>query len=70
MLTLTKLRCEAAPLLLKYRREYQNDRQHLSGGFLVYLVTKEMSGIRLCLEDYWTLSKEERAEIRQAFKTA
>jgi hypothetical protein len=66
--TLTKLGCKSAPPLINYKRETQNDHGHVPGGFIVYLVTAELPGIRLRLDDYWAFSKEKRQEIREAFE--
>lgn len=68
--TLTKLGCKSAPQLINYKREIQNDHGRVPGGFIVYLVTAELPGIRLSSEEYWKFSKEKRQEIREAFETA
>lgn len=70
LLTLTKLGCESAPRLINYKRNTQNDYGHVPGGFVVYLVTEKLPGIRLSQEEYWGFLKEKRQEIREAFKTA
>ena len=68
--TLTKLGCESAPQPINYKREIQNDHRHVPGGFVVYLVTGQLPGKLLSLNEYWGFSDEESQEVREAFKVA
>jgi hypothetical protein len=62
------------PTLLGYKQEKQDDSGIIPGGFICYLIWKPLDGLRLgtdsVKEPYWTLSPEERAEIREAFRAA
>lgn len=68
--TLTTLGCESALLLINHKREYQNGHGSVPGGFVVYLMIEQLSGISLNPDQYWTFSDEDRREIREAFEKA
>lgn len=69
-IALLTMKCKSTPTLIAWKREIQDDLGFVPGGYIVYLVTKKMPGIRLSLDTFWELSRDQRDEIRAAFKVA
>ena len=57
------------PALFSYKIEKQTVDGLVPGGYLVFMLLEQVSGIRLD-NVYWDLPASERQKIRQAFRVA
>lgn len=71
--SLTKQGCTSAPTLLSWKLEKQGPRMWVPGGPIVFILMEKLPGI--CPGDgvvdiFLSLKREERDELREAFKRA
>lgn len=65
---LTDANCSATPALLAWKHTVQDDERYVPGGYITYILMERCPGINLqCL---FQLPREERDQIRAAFKKA
>jgi len=67
------MQCKYAPELLDFASATLQSGTHdeeVPGGFLVYTLMTKLPGKRLTASNFWERSREERDEIRAAFKEA
>lgn len=65
---LTEAGCTSTPRLLDYQRINQTNKMWLPGGYMVCILMELLPGISL--ENFWVLPREERDQIRNAFRVA
>lgn len=58
------------PQLLAHRRIKQGSKKWVPDGYVHFLLLEKLPGVPLSSEVYWTLSAQERADIRAAFKVS
>lgn len=65
--------CESAPWLLNYTEDKVQPGTHeeeMVGGYVIFILMTKLPRVQLTCNNYWTLSLEEREEVREAFKQA
>ncbi|KAL3492840.1 hypothetical protein BJX62DRAFT_235782 [Aspergillus germanicus] len=68
--TLTKNNCPSTPRLRQHWATEQGNDETVSGGFLHYLLIEKLEGLQLSRDLFWILDRDERDQIRVAFKDA
>lgn len=59
----------STPAFLAFKQEKQGLDAWVPGGYLAYILMEKLPGLSVC-DIYWYLDPEERAEVREGFKTA
>lgn len=67
--TLTRNRCRSTPTLLDYKKDRQDDTGLVPGGFMLYLLMNELSGVRLT-DSFRNFPAPERDQIWKEFRAA
>ncbi|KAL5340318.1 hypothetical protein BJX70DRAFT_361414 [Aspergillus crustosus] len=67
---LTENKCESTPTIREYHITQQGDDDLVPGGFLHYILMDRVPGVELSQDVFWSLDREERDDIREAFQTA
>lgn len=65
---LTDANCSATPSLLAWKHTVQDDERYVPGGYITYILMEKCPGIDL--RCFFQLPREERDQIREAFKKA
>lgn len=66
--SLTDAGCTSTPSLIAWKNTAQDDERYVPGGYLTYILMEKASGINL--EDFDRLPREERDQVRVAFKSS
>jgi hypothetical protein len=65
---LTEDGCSAAPKLISWKREKQDENMPVPDGYVVYILMEKLPGVHPL--DFWAGELRDRDEIRRAFREA
>lgn len=60
--------CSSTPSFMALKHESQDEKRYVPGGYITYILMEKVPGI--CLECIWDLPRDERDQVRTAFKRA